>query len=125
MSEQEAKKFFNSGVKFFNEKNYILAEKNFEEALNLVPGRLSILDNLASIYFINSKYEKSLEVIDELLKLKVKEKKIIILKYKILTILGKTKELQKFIEENLINNNDDALKYKIIKEFIYPNFFYY
>ena len=124
MSEQEAKKFFNSGVKFFNERNYVLAEKNFEEALNLVPGRLSILDNLASIYFINSKYEKSLEVIDKLLKLNVKEKKIIILKYKILTILGKTKELQKFIEENLVNNNnDDGLKYKIIKEFIYPNFF--
>lgn len=122
MSEQEAKIFFDSGIKFFNEKNYILAEKNFEKALNLVPGRLSILDNLASVYFINLKYEKSLEVINELLKLKIKQKKIIILKYKILTILGKTKELQKHIEENLVNG-DDGLKYKIIKELIYPNFF--
>ena len=75
MSEQEAKKFFDSGIKYFNEKKYPLAEKNFENALQLAPTRSSILDNLASVYFINSKYEKSLEIVDKLLKLNVKEKK--------------------------------------------------
>ena len=122
MSEKEAKIFFDSGIKFFNEKNYILAEKNFEKALNLAPERISILENLASLYFINSKFEKSLEIINKLIDLKVKEKKIILLKYKILTILGKINELKKFIDEHLISGND-GLKYKVIKELIYPNFF--
>ena len=46
MSEQEAKKLFDSGIKNFNNKNYFLAEKDFEKALELSPKRLSILDNL-------------------------------------------------------------------------------
>ena len=122
MSEQEAKKIFDSAIKYYNDKNYSLAEKNFEQALKLVPKRLSILDNLALIYFINSKYEKSLETINELLKLEVKEKKIIYLKFKLLLILGKTKELQKFIDDYLIKNTESS-KYKIIRNLIYPNFF--
>jgi len=122
MSEQEAKKFFDSGIKYFNEKNYHLAEKNFEQALELVPKRLSILDNLASLYFINSKYEKSLEIINELLNLDVKEKKIINLKFKILSILGKTNELKKFIDDYLVNDSE-SLKFKIIRNLVYPNFF--
>ena len=122
MSEKEAKIFFDSGIKFFNEKNYILAEKNFEKALDLAPERISILENLASLYFINSKFEKSLEIINKLIDLKVKEKKIILLKYKILTILGKINELKKFIDEHLISGSD-GLKYKVIKGLIYPNFF--
>ena len=122
MSEQEAKKIFDSAIKYYNDKNYSLAEKNFEQALKLVPKRLSILDNLALIYFINSKYEKSLETINELLKLEVKEKKIIDLKFKLLLILGKTKELQKFIDDYLIKNTESS-KYKIIRNLIYPNFF--
>ena len=122
MSEQEAKKFFDSGIKYFNEKKYPLAEKNFENALQLAPNRSSILDNLASVYFINSKYEKSLKIIDKLLKLNVKEKKIIDLKFKILSILGETKELQKFIDDYLIKDSDSS-KFKIIRNLLYPNFF--
>ena len=122
MSEQEAKKFFDSGIKYFNEKKYPLAEKNFENALQLAPNRSSILDNLASVYFINSKYEKSLKIIDKLLKLNVKEKKIIYLKFKILSILGETKELQKFIDDYLIKNSGSS-KFKIIRNLIYPKFF--
>ena len=122
MSEQEAKKLFDSGIKNFNNKNYFLAEKDFEKALELSPKRLSILDNLASIYFINSKFEKSLKLLDELLRLNVKEKKIIDLKYKNLAILGKTKELKEFIDNYLINDSESN-KYKIIKNLAYPNFF--
>ena len=122
MSEQEAKKFFDLGIKYFNEKKYFLAEKNFENALQLAPTRSSILDNLASVYFINSKYEKSLEIIDKLLKLNVKEKKIIDLKFKLLSILGETKKLQKFIDDYLIKNSGSS-KFKIIRNLIYPKFF--
>ena len=64
-------------IKNFKEKDYILAEKNFENALSLAPKRFSILDNLASIYFINSKFEKCLAIIDDLFELNFKEKKII------------------------------------------------
>ena len=122
MSELEAKRFFDLGIRDSKNKNYISAEKNFEKALKYAPKRSSILDNLSSIYFINSKYEESLEKINELLGLKIKEKKIIILKYKILRILGKTKDLKKFINDYLENDNE-SLKYRIIKEFEYPNFF--
>ena len=112
MSNQEAKIFFDLGVKYFKEKDYISAEKNFEKALNLAPKRLSILDNLASIYFINSKFEKSLTIINELFDLNVKEKKIIHLKYKVLRILGRIEELKKFYKD---------LNYKVLKVFDVKN----
>ena len=60
MSDKDAKIFFEKALKFFNEKKFDLVEKNFEEALKLAPGRVSILENLASIYFINKKTNHSL-----------------------------------------------------------------
>ena len=59
MSDKDAKIFFEKALKFFNEKKFDLAEKNFEDALKLAPGRVSILENLASIYLIN-KTEKGI-----------------------------------------------------------------
>ena len=58
MSDKDAKIFFEKALKFFNEKKFDLVEKNFEEALKLAPGRVSILENLASIYLINKKFVK-------------------------------------------------------------------
>ena len=46
----EAKFKFIEGIKFFNEENYELAEKNFLESLDLAPQRLSAISNLIKIY---------------------------------------------------------------------------
>ena len=51
-SLNQAKSRFLEGIKFFNEENYGLAEKNFLQSLNLAPKRLSVISNLIKIYII-------------------------------------------------------------------------
>ena len=46
----QAKSRFLDGIKFFNEENYELAEKNFLKSLDLAPQRLSVISNLIKIY---------------------------------------------------------------------------
>ena len=59
----EAKLKFTEGIKFFNEKKYELAEKNFLESLNLLPERLSTINNLIKIYVVTKNLEKLNEII--------------------------------------------------------------
>ena len=54
MSDNDAKIFFEKALKFFKEKKFEKKKKNFEDALKLAPGRVSILENLASIFFNGS-----------------------------------------------------------------------
>ena len=56
MLESESKKLFLEGIEYFGKKNFILAEEKFENALKLYPDRISILDNLAIVYFKNNNY---------------------------------------------------------------------
>ena len=99
MSENEAKKFFEKAIENYNEKKFNLAEKNFESALNLSPGRISILENLASIYFLNKKFKKSEEVLNKLKKLNVDNIKLSEIKFYVLKNLNKYEELKKFLEK--------------------------
>ena len=108
-SLNQAKSRFMEGIKFFNEKNYELAEKNFLKSLDLAPQRLSVISNLIKIYIVTKQIEK----LDEIL-----------IKYK---NLNKDKEIlfgkayNFFFKENfdqsikicnqIINNKD--LKYSI------------
>ena len=62
-SLNQAKSRFLDGIKFFNEENYELAEKNFLESLNLAPKRLSVISNLIKIYVITKQFQKLDEIL--------------------------------------------------------------
>ena len=122
MSKLESKKIFEEGIEYFKKKNFFLAEEKFEKALKLYPNRVSILENLAVIYFINSRYHKSEDILNRLIKLGNDSIKVFDLKFKVLKKLNKLKELKSYIDSNLVSKNLDS-KYKIIKNFLYPTFF--
>ena len=66
MGDSDAKKYFEKALNYYKEKKFDLVEENFEAALKFAPERVSILENLASIYFLNKKFKKSDEVINKL-----------------------------------------------------------
>ena len=122
MSENEAKKFFEKAIENYNEKKFDLAEKNFESALNLSPSRISILENLASIYLLNKKFKKSEEVLNKLEKLSVDNIKLSEIKFYVLKNLNKYEELKKFLEKK--NYFKDINKKIFINaKLLYPSFF--
>ena len=47
-----AKAFFENGLKYFQEEKFYQAEQNFLKSLDLVPQRLSTIQNLISIYLL-------------------------------------------------------------------------
>ena len=127
MSAIESKKLFLKGIEHFNKKDFLLAEDRFEKALELSPNRVSILENLVKVYFLNKRYQKSENLLNQLIELGKNSLEIFSLKFKILKKLDKFNELRLYIEENLntanLNTENLNLKYRIIKNFIYPNFF--
>ena len=122
MSENEAKKFFEKAIENYNEKKFDLAEKNFESALNLSPSRISILENLASIYLLNKKFKKSEEVLNKLEKLSVDNIKLSEIKFYVLKNLNKHEELKKFLEKKNYFKNINK-KIFINAKLLYPSFF--
>ena len=64
-SLNQAKSRFLEGIKFFNEENYGLAEKNFLQSLNLAPKRLSVISNLIKIYIITKQIQKLDEILNK------------------------------------------------------------
>ena len=54
----KAKKHFLDGLKLFQNENYNLAEKKFLLSLELIPNRLSTIDNLLKIYIKTDNKEK-------------------------------------------------------------------
>jgi len=122
MSDIEAKKLFLEGIELYNKKNYFLAEEKFEKALELYPSRISILENLAIVYFENNKYQKCENTLNKLIELGKDSNQIFDLKFKTLKKLDKIKKLQLYIDDNFYSKNLPP-KYKIIKNFLYPSFF--
>ena len=55
---ENAKIFFEKGLKFFQQENYKQAEHFFLESLKLAPGRLSVIRNLIAIYVKNNQKKK-------------------------------------------------------------------
>ena len=51
---EKAKLIFSDGLDFFQKEDYIGAESKFLEALELIPDRLSVIQNLISIYIATS-----------------------------------------------------------------------
>ena len=102
MLEDEAIKFFEKAIENYNEKKFDSAEKNFELALNLSPNRISILENLASIYFFNKKFEKAEQILNKLEELSVDNNKLSEIKFYVLKKLDKHKELQELLKKKII-----------------------
>ena len=122
MSDKDAKIFFEKALKFFNEKKFDLVEKNFEDALKLAPGRVSILENLASIYLINKKFEKSENALIQLDKKGVNNDKLDEIKFYVLKNLKKNRDLENFLKEKNYFK-DKNKKIYINSKLLYPEFF--
>ena len=122
MSDKDAKIFFEEALKFFKEKKFDLVEKNFEDALKLAPGRVSILENLASIYLINKKFEKSENALIELDKKGVNNDKLDEIKFYVLKNLKKNHDLKNFLKEKNYFK-DKNKKIYINSKLLYPEFF--
>jgi len=122
MSENDAKKFFFEAIEHYKEKDFFLAEEKFEKAIELNPNRISILENLAIVYFENNKYLKCEDTLNKIIDFGKDSKQIFILKFRALKKLDKIKELKLYINDNFYSKNLSP-KYKIIKDFLYPLFF--
>ena len=122
MCETDARKFFLEAIEHYKEKDFFLAEEKFEKALELSPNRISILENLAIVYFENNKYLKCEDTLNKIIDFGKDSKQIFILKFRALKKLDKTKELKLYINDNFYSKNLSP-KYKIIKDFLYPLFF--
>ena len=122
MSENEAKNLFEKALGYYKEKKFDLVEKNFEAALNLSPNRISILENLASVYFLNKKYKKSEIVLNQLKELKVDNNKLSEIKFYVLKKLSKDYELHKLLKEKNYFK-DINKKIYINAKLLYPSFF--
>ena len=117
-----AKKLFENGIKEFNKKKFILAKQSFKDALEFAPERISILENLALVYFIINEFEDSEKILKKIKTLGGYTKKSFEMMINTLRKQGKISELKNFIEEESKKNKLDQ-KYQVLKEFLYPDFF--
>ena len=61
----QAKNLFEEGVRFLNLENYNNAEVKFIESLNFAPGRLSIIQNLITIYVTTNQRKKLNQLLEK------------------------------------------------------------
>lgn len=122
MSDENAKKYFATGLKLYAEKQFDLAQKAFEEALALSPNRPSVLRNLALVYFINKNYLKANQVLEHLENFEQFDDDLNELKFKVLKNLNRLDELENFFIKNKNFIKKDVF-YDLFKKLIYPNFF--
>ena len=122
MANTDAKKFFEKALNYYKEKKFDLVEENFEAALELAPERVSILENLASIYYLNKKFKKSEEAINKLNKLQIENDKLDEIKFYVLKKLEKFDELFIFLKKKNYFK-DINKKIYITAKLLYPSFF--
>ena len=73
---EKAKSLFLEGLSFFYKEQYMLAEKNFIDSLELLPDRLSTIHNLISTYIATNQKKKLKELLKKYVNLN-KEKEIL------------------------------------------------
>ena len=61
----KAKKNFEEGIKYFQENEFDLAEKSFLTSLELMPNRLSTINNLIKLYIKTNKVSKLSEILEK------------------------------------------------------------
>lgn len=117
-----AKKLFEKGIREFSNNNYILAKQSFKDALKIVPERISVLENLALVYFIMNEFEDAEIILKKIGNLGKHTDKSFEMMINSLRKQGKVFELKNFIEDEF-KKKKLSPKYHILKEFLYPNFF--
>ena len=122
MSDEKAKKLFEKGINFYKEKKLDLAQESFEEALKYSPNRLSILKNLALIYFFKKNYNKANEILINLENQTIDDKELDGLKFKVLKNLNKSNDLKLFLDKKISFTKSNNYYY-IYHKLIYPDFF--
>ena len=117
-----AKKLFENGIKEFNNNNFILAKQLFKDALKFAPERISVLENLALVYFKMDEFENTELILKKIGNLGEHTNKSFEMMINSLRKQGKIFELKNFIE-NELKKKELSPKYHVLKEFLYPNFF--
>jgi len=105
-TDPEALKHFMDGQMHFNMRNYSMAALEFQEALEIDPGAVSIYNSLAESYWNLGKYEKARENLEKALKIDPSDKQ----------------SLEMLANQYILEKNYTAAKplfEKLIK--IYPN----
>ena len=110
----ESEVLFQKGIANFKIKNFIVAEKCFEELNNIHPNNKDILKNLSLCYFQNNKFHKCEEIIKTMFDLGFKEKKLIEYLLLVLKKQDKAQEILKIIFQE--KNNIDE-KYQLLEKF--------
>ena len=105
---------FQKGVENFRDKNFLEAEKCFEELKNIYPTNKDILKNLSFCYFQNKKYESSERTIETIFSLGYKENKLIELLLLILKQQDKAEKILNLISKEKNNINS---KYELLEKF--------
>ena len=108
---------FKKGLENFKNNNLEQAEDEFEKLAVLHSDNLSILNNLALIYFQNKKFFKSEKTLKKIIKLGTKDKNIIEFLILVLKKQDKIKELKGYIseEKKIIDT-----KYQILEKILFP-----
>jgi len=108
---------FEKGIENFKKKNFIEAEKCFEELKNDHPTNKDILKNLSLCYFQNKKFKNCENVIKLMFDLGLKEKKLIEFLLLVLKKQDDVNQILKLISEE--KNNIDQ-KYELLEKFERP-----
>ena len=94
MPNIDAKELFDKGIEYFKQNQLSEAQENFEKALKLAPDRISILENLAIVYYSNKRFLDTENALNKIIKLGNNSSRFFNLMIKVLQKQGKIKELK-------------------------------
>ena len=115
--QKNSEVLFQKGIENFRNKNFLEAEKCFEELKNIHPTNKDILKNLSICYFQNKKYENSEKIIETMFALGHKENKFIEL---LLLILKQQDKAEKILDIISKEKNNINPKYELLEKFERP-----
>ena len=105
---------FRKGIKNFQEKDFVKAEKCFEKLKKNHPTNKDILKNLSLCYFHNNKFQKCEQIIKTMFDNGYKEKKLIEF---LLLVLKKQDDAKKILEIISQEKNNIDEKYQLLEKF--------
>ena len=120
---EQAKKYFEEGIKFFQKKDFKQSQFYFEKTLEFAPNSSPTLENLSKSYLETRDYDKAEKILKHFISLNKEDNQIAYkLLYKIYSMLNKYDELAS-LSNDAVNKNkfDDELQLK--SKLFYPNFF--
>ena len=119
----QAKKNFEEGIKFFQNKDFKKAQIYFEKTLELAPSSSPTLENLSKSYLETKDYNKAEKILKYFIKLNKEDDQIAYkLLYEIYSTLNKYDELISLSNSAIIKNKFDS-EFQLKCKLFYPNFF--